>query len=421
MLHWNDLHPYSAIHFARVERPADAQRIRETIRGVLERRGIGAVEFDRERNTFRWVSGQVDCPLEISPATGDCRAELRSIMERELNRPFDYSGPFCPFRFFVVPEGGEFWLGLVYFHPVADAVSIVYLLRELVHACAEGIDAVKSEPPKLHPPRFDNLLLRHPIALAKRLLRLPREIRAARSSSRPAYRDIHDTSTGFRLFDLPPGQLPELLKVSKEWKVTLNDLLLAAMLKAFARLAPAGRLEKRRRNLSLGSIVNLRGDHGLQGDNEFGLFLGSFGITHEVPPESDLRSLAAAVNKQTRRIKKSRLPLTFPAQLAFARFALRFFSLERQLKFYQKNRPLWGGITNMNLNAIRHKDGETPPADYLRGVSTGPATPLVLSVTTAGDRVHIGMSFRKTVFNEPMIEQFQSAFTGGLADTVKQS
>ena len=75
----------------------------------------------------------------------------------------------------------------------------------------------------------------------------------------------------------------------------------------------------------------------------------------------------------------------------------------------------------MNLNAIKAQPGEEPPADYLRGVCTGPATPLVLSITTAGKSTHIGMSCRTTVFSEPMIEEFQTSFASEMANNTKES
>ena len=61
----------------------------------------------------------------------------------------------------------------------------------------------------------------------------------------------------------------------------------------------------------------------------------------------------------------------------------------------------------MNLNALWPP--ETGSAvDYFRAVSTGPATPLVLSVTTIRDAVNIGLSFRRTVFSPADIGRVQS-------------
>ena len=89
---------------------------------------------------------------------------------------------------------------------------------------------------------------------------------------------------------------------------------------------------------------------------------------------------------------------------------LSLFSTERRKKFYQKHYPLWGGITNMNINSLWEQPPAESPIDYFRAVSTGPATPLVLSVTTVGDAMNIGLTSRSTVFSAPEIERVKSYF-----------
>jgi hypothetical protein len=68
----------------------------------------------------------------------------------------------------------------------------------------------------------------------------------------------------------------------------------------------------------------------------------------------------------------------------------------------------------MNLDALWERTHQTAPLGYLRAVSTGPVTPLVLSVTTAGERVNIGVSYRSTVFSVPEIAQVQAGFLRAL-------
>ena len=53
----------------------------------------------------------------------------------------------------------------------------------------------------------------------------------------------------------------------------------------------------------------------------------------------------------------------------------------------------------MNLNAIWNDEKDGGPGEYLRTVSTGPVTPLVLSVTTVRDRINAALSFRPSVFS----------------------
>lgn len=417
MLHWSDLHPYNAIHVARIAEAPDPQRLRRTIEANLQRRGLAGIEIDRRRNTFLYVGEACDCAIEILPAGADPLRELVGIIRQQLNTSFACSGRFCPIRFFALPVDEGFWLGLVYFHPVADAVSIVDLLNELVGDYLGGDTVADTPPPNLYPPRFDNLLRHRPGVLARKIIDLPAGIFRARRSIRPRYENPEDMTAGFRLLTLPAGQLDGLLRTSKAWQVTLNDLFLALLLKALAGIAGA-RAKKGRRSMSIGCIVNLRHDHGMKGELEFGLFLGSFSVTQEVSPDTELKSLAQAVCRQTRRSKRLRLPLGLPLDLAIGRLTLRLLSLERQRKFYQKNRPLWGGITNMNLNSIPSRPDGARPADYLRAVGTGPATPLVLSITTFGKTAHIGISYRTTVFGEPSADEFQSNFADEMAGCV---
>jgi len=148
----------------------------------------------------------------------------------------------------------------------------------------------------------------------------------------------------------------------------------------------------------------------------FGLFLGSFMIAREVPEDVSLEKLASTVCLQTGRIKAGRLYLGTPMQLAFARLAQRLFSTRAKGNFYQKHCPLWGGVTNMNLNAIWDQANRESPIDYLRAVSTGPVTPLVFSVTTVADRVNVGLSYRTTVFSAGEIGQVRSRFIDCMTD-----
>jgi len=177
----------------------------------------------------------------------------------------------------------------------------------------------------------------------------------------------------------------------------------------------------RRTRISVGCIVNTRKD--IPGDDaaRFGLFLGSFLITHELPDSLSIRDLSTDIGGVTSRIKRKRLYLATALELSVGRFMLSFFSTERRKKLYQKHYPLWGGLTNMNINSLWLKAGATEPADYIRAVSTGPVTPLVLSFTTSGQAANIGLSYRTTVFSPPDIERLKACLLESLANLEAQS
>jgi hypothetical protein len=121
------------------------------------------------------------------------------------------------------------------------------------------------------------------------------------------------------------------------------------------------------------------------------------------------------VHEQTGRVKRQQLYRTSALELRFARRMLGFFSTEQRRKLYQKNYPLWGGITNMNLNALWSQPSDGPAVEYFRAVCTGPATPLVLSVTTLRETVNVGLSYRRTVYSADDIGRLRGEMLNALS------
>jgi hypothetical protein len=413
MLDWNELHPYNAVHVVRVAAEFDLPRLREAIQATLEGFGLTSLSVDREAGAFHYGGGPAASEITLIEEGGPGSSSLSAEIERQLNTAFPQGEVFNPFRFFIAPGRGTFSLGLAYFHPVADAESVVWLMKEFVAAYRNSASPGAPFPVELYPGRPGDRVLRHPVALARQIAALPAFVRILRSSCRPRYREAEDMRNGFTTFSLDSAALGSLRAAGKSWKVTLNDLFLALLMMSLAPLA-AARRQSRRRKIAVGCIVNVRKELGVA-SQMFGLFLGSFLVAHEVPGGGELKDLAAAIRTQTERIKAAQLYLGTPAQLAFAGLALRFFSTRGKRSFYQKHCPLWGGITNMNLNTLWEDQAHDGPFDYLRAVSTGPVTPLVLSVTTVRERVNIGLSYRSTVFSTDDIGQVQSRLVDGVA------
>ncbi len=404
MLQWDELHPYNAVHVVRVPAMLDQVRLGNVIRHILVRVGLTGFELDKAQAEFTYQGGPAQCEIKMVSAP-DPQAGLIAEIEQQLNTRFEIRPSFNPFRFFAVPDLDSFSLGLVYFHPVADAEAVVFLLKRMVEAYLANDDSVPVEPMELNPAPRDGLL-RHPVLLLKKIASVPGMMLALRRSNRPRYHNSADLRNGFHHFTLPPDGLAKLVQAGKAWGVTVNDLFLALLLRSLSPVV--GDLEKqRRKRLSLGCIVNLRRELGLEGPRTFGLFLGSFTVTETVTPRTNVRELAAALHEQTERVKKRQLYLTTALELRFARRMLGFFSTARRRKLYQKHYPLWGGITNMNLNALWPQPADGMAVDYFRAVSTGPATPLVLSATTIGSAINLGLSFRRTVFSPANIQQIQ--------------
>jgi hypothetical protein len=410
-LRWSELHPYNAVHLVRVPQAPDLERLRRAIADTVSRLGLGRLELDARAGTYEFAPDSRAVELAVHAGQEGDAAALQREIERQLNLGFEITRPFQPFRFFVLTGPGSFSFGLVYFHPAADAESVALLMQEIIGHCTSAARP-STAPPQLYPRTHAGHWLWQPWLLLGWLSHLPAFIVGLRHSFRPHYQDILDLRNGFTSVTLPPAALATLTQAARALEVTLNDLFLAVLLRAVSPLAGARRAQPRRRCLSVGCIVNTRRDFGVQTGSCFGLFLASFTVTLPAPDDLPLPQLAQAVRDQTRRFKQARLYLAAPFQYALARFLLGFCSADRRRKFYPKHHPLWGGITNMNLNSLWPQPAAGPALDYLRAVSTGPATPLVLSITTLGQVVNIGLSYRPTVFSPTAIEHVKAALVG---------
>lgn len=187
------------------------------------------------------------------------------------------------------------------------------------------------------------------------------------------------------------------------------------MMQAFALVSPDRLQNARRKEITLGCIVNTRKDMGLSDGRTFGLFLGSFLVHHAVPSGIRLADLTREIGRQTRAIKRNRLYLGAALELALGSFLVSFFSEQRRRRLYRKNYPLWGGLTNMNLNTLWPQPDKNCPVDYFRAVSTGPITPLVVSLTTVGEVANVGLSYQPGVFNAAEMERIQHCLRNPLA------
>lgn len=410
MLQWCDLHSYNAVHVLRIHESLEFEKLRRAVNTTLEAQGLTGLSLDRSRGTYCYEAGPACCEIKlINDANPD--SALASEIERQLNSAFSYIESFDPFRFFAVPYENSFSLGIGYFHPAADAISIVRLMRD-IFARYGGRGAECRETFDLYPGRCDRLL-RHPALLVRKLASLRSHVRNMNTSCRAPYRDIHDFHVGYAQLCLGPEKLRSMMKTARSWDLTVTDLVLALMMKCFSPLC-LSRTGQKRRKISLGCIVNTRNDLRPENRHRFGLFLGSYVVSHEVPEEIGLMDLAQDIRRQTLAVKNGRLYLATPLELAFGRFVFSLYSTERRKKFYQKHYPLWGGIANINLNALWEQHPGDKPIDYFRAVSTGPTTPFVLSFTTVREAVNISLTWRSTVFSPQQIEEFKTRFLDSL-------
>jgi len=244
---------------------------------------------------------------------------------------------------------------------------------------------------------------------------IPSSVKAQKQSYRPIYRDVADQRNGLCLFAFGQPSAVRLIEAARSLAITVNDVLLAALFKAVSPLA-SGRVDARRKSISIASIANIRKDLAIVPEETFGLFLAFMRVTHPVPTGVSMGAMALDVNRQTAEIKRKRLYLGAPIELAFARFIMKRFTPERRRRFHAKFYPLWGGLTNVNLNTLWDGLQCETPIGYVRAVSTGPACPAVFSVTTVGSAINGSVSYRTSAFSDGDVRGMISRFSEAIAE-----
>ena len=416
MLRWRALHPYSAVHAVRIDRPLDMQRLSAVIDGELEALDLTGLTLDAAHERFEYAGGPSRAPLAVVSGGDDPLQTLTREIERELNAPFPGDGPLVPFRFLAIDAHTSFYLALTYDHWIAAADSIVVLLKGL-HDGYTGAPPSRRSPLLLYPATTRRLLRLHSGAAIRGLRRMRDIAASARRSVRARYPGGADPRNGFAYCRVEAPEFAAVVGAAKEWGVTVNDLLLAILMQALDPVVGERPSDKRRHELAVASIVNVRHDFGYDAMTTFGQFLSSFRVAHPLPPGTELRQLARDIHADTARIKSERLYIQTLLAIAAMGPIWRVLSPAQRQRFHAKHYPVWGAISMMNVDAQwQEAGGALPPPEYLRAVSTGPLAPLVIAATTSAGVLHAGLSYRTAAFTPEIV----AAIAAGIRERMAQ-
>jgi len=412
MLRWRGMYPYNAVHVAELPGTLDEARLSAAIDAHLTELGIARLTLDAKRRRYEYAGGPAHLPLAVHDAHGNALAVLEREMERHINEPF---GPaagessFEPLRFFAVRNGGSFHVGVSYDHFIAGGDSMVTLLQGIA-ARYDGTYPAGEPAPDLYPRAYARLFARNALAFYVGQYLLPGMLLRSRRAVRPRYPHGDSKYNAFTSIEFAPDVYANVRRTAKQWGVTLNDMLLAMLICALAAEVPDRLAARRRREIAIASVINLRSELEPGTREVFGQFLSSFLVSHLVPPGTTLETLARDVHAQTQRVKRRKLYLQTLYLLACGGLAWRFMTPEQHKQMYAKNYPVWGGISALNVEAMwKEGVGEAPVLHYLRAISTGPFSPLVLAPASVGECLHIGVSWRTSAFTRQDVDRITSA------------
>jgi hypothetical protein len=396
MLRWRELYPYNAVHVVTVGQALEPARLKAEIDGTLQSAGLTGFVLDRRRARYEYRGGRAAVDVAILAGGADALRVEEQEIERQLNLPLPPDGALQPFRFFAIDTGGTFRLGLAYDHFIAGGDSIAVLLQKLVLGYRLGATAGAAPwTPRLYPRTYTRLFLRHAGHALSGLRRLPALAASCKRSWRAPCEVGGDARIGFLSRRVAAADYASLVRATREWGITRNDLFLALLLSALAAVMPKRSMTQRRHELGVAAIVNVRGEFEADAAATFGQFLASLRVSHPVPPGIGLRELAQAIHVETDRGKTEKLYLQSLLALAWAALAWRFLKPEQRRGFLAKHYPIWAGVSSLNVDALWREPGSSAAApEYLRAVPTGPLAPIVFAITTLDSVMRLGVSYR---------------------------
>jgi hypothetical protein len=223
---------------------------------------------------------------------------------------------------------------------------------------------------------------------------MPAMVSSCRRTIRPRYRTLADGHNAFTFFTLEPAEYATLRTAARGWGVTLNDALIALLLLAQDAQMPDRDRAKRRHELAVASIMNLRDAHREDTRATFGQFLSSFRVSHPVPAGDHARR-ACAGRESRHCTSQAREALPDHARRDRCRSDRRTISHARP-----EARCLRQELSGRRRRLVAERQravgvgNQQRRADLYPGVPTGPASPVVVAVTTSGNTLCAGITYR---------------------------
>ena len=163
--------------------------------------------------------------------------------------------------------------------------------------------------------------------------------------------------------------------------------------------------------MSLGTIVDVRGEAEEDLSDSLGAFLSYFLVRLAADRPMGLTEAVRCIAAATGPIKARRTYLNSMLNMKLAGAVWPHLRETAKPFFMRKTLPMTAGVSNVVIrNGWLNDSGAGDVAEYIRGASTGPILPLVLSPTTLGEEMNVGVSYRTAGFSRQKIAGVMDMF-----------
>ncbi len=410
MLQWSQTHPYNACHLYKLAGRADAERLQVAVQDAFAFNRLGAVELAEDGRHYTIATGSAP-DIEAPEGTGDSDDDVRRHVARALNRPFPR--PRChPLRFALIPyDANSHWLAATYDHWTADSVASRLVLRHVLGRYL-GLEIPASSQPLTSYTGTYRDAFKGELGWNRVIPSVLNTVRRSvfqSPTAHPACFSMSDMTVDYRLCSTAPGTVARLRKYARSLDATVHDVMLAALARALARHLPRRLWRGRPRDVALGTIVNTRPDASADVNEMLGAFLAYHVVRSSPDTAGSFEDAVRQIHALTAATKAKRGHLNSLVSMKLSAAIWPYLKEAARPHFLRRVLPLTAGISNVVL-----RDGwlGAPTTDrilgYARAASTGPMVPLVLSPTTVGNEMNLGLSFRVTAFSSAKIDAIQS-------------
>jgi hypothetical protein len=441
MCRWSKLHAYNAGQVVRVSGAPDRGRWKRAAEAVIGELGLGKPHFTNGDKAVQFTP-MSEVPIEQEGAGG---RDLETFFNEELNRSFAPGD--MPLRLCILPAGpveGEetHYLATVYDHWIADSRA----MRELMHRIFERYQSPETgthlPPLTLEAPPFMALFGKHagPLAQLTTIVESLKNIWRHRRGFRLGLADPLDFASRFMYRELPEGLIDRLHRFAKSRGASVNDLFIAVTAQATGAFTAASRLGKvkkplhfARRQVGVGTIVDIRDAASQPLDRVFNLYLSSYAVMLDNPEQRGAEELMREIAAETSQIKKTYAAVRRYWALAMAQFWYdQYDSTRFRATLLHKWAPLVAGISNVNMTGswADSKAGQIPApvegargprvVDYLRISPAGPLIPLVFTLTTIRGQMSLCVTYRTTSFRAEKLTEIVDDFVRRLEEVGRE-
>ncbi|HKQ46689.1 MAG TPA: methyltransferase [Phycisphaerae bacterium] len=407
MLHWDRLHPYNAVHAVRVNGPANVEKLRHAAWEVAKNAGLGEFAVNALHTKYEYRPLQHVRVQEFAPGRSD-EQRLDELVAEELNTPF-HGEMHHPVRWTVFNEsaGEGHYVILCYHHVIADAYGIERIFAAVLHRYLNVSGAGDERPLTTRLTRLDRSLRPKAGILDYVIgqIRLNNRHRQMRRAHKMPDERLGGDATAVAIRTAPDRLLERLSAGCKRRGVGVNDALIAALASTIAEQTPDRHTSRRRRHLTMATVVGARKHLPAEQADDFGVCLTSI-VAVLRKPDVSMDELVRDVARQTRVLKER--PSRASAETTLRYFAVRWMwrlaALKHERRGYRRVFPICGAVSSVYVDDKRFAELALQVARYVRACPCGPAFPLILAPTMLRGSLELGLTYRISCRTRPQAE-----------------